>query len=631
MLTPLAITTYLLLSSFVLSRLNKSNILSTAPISVFFAMVWMTIFGILGDLEYGSISLAGFTLFSVSLIFVAPFKKAKLSDLKEIIDLQVILFVLLIFWSYLHSDGIKFYEWDEFTHWGTSVKSMFIFNVLGPESPISINNTNYLPGLSVLSYAAMQIEGVWDESIVFWAYQLILFSILFGIISRFTLKNIGKTFISLILLTLTSLVFYNPFTTVYADPLLALVFGYSLFLATEKKTVKNKFNQSYFIISVLSLYLIKEIGLLLGVISTSILFINQLFVIRDLRLKPTINFIKILILDSAIVMTIFGFKWLWFVYQCISDSGVQNCNNLSAFAVADNVIPNSVEPSSISSSQYLEVLQSRTLTSWNGLELSFFDWIWILVILLSLWIFWQSAERLRKTFIGIGLIFGSAMYAYAIYVAYKTSFGGTAPDFPSFERYIKTYLAGLAFFLAIVSVKQFLTNTFKKDISGSFAVPKLMLSMILIVTFASPQGFLVEFIKSPTQFADPMRNRFVNIDKKIELSQFNQDDRIYIITQHQTGYEFYYLRYAAIPGSAPFVPFSIGSKYGPGDYWTVEDITPEVWNKQLNDFDYVIIFCISDTFKEEFGSIFKDPKLIEEQTIYFVERSDQGNKLVKFI
>ena len=482
----------------------------------------------------------------------------------------------------------------------------------------------------MLSYSVMHLEGVWDESKVFWTYQILLITTLFGAISKFKSKQIWQTLLSLILLILTTLVFYNPLTTVYADPLLSTAFGYSLWLAVDKKTAKNKISLIYFSISIASLYLIKEIGLVLGAISTSVLVVNQLFVYKELRLKPKIIFLRILISGIVTAICIFGLRWLWSFYQCIN-SGLNNTCSSKSVSSLNSVIPTSSEPPSVSTSAYFETLKTRTLTPWNGLDLSFTTWIWIFAFLLILWISSESKDRWRKISLSSAIIFGSVIYLYAIFIAYETVFGGTGSGFPSFERYVKTYLAGIAFFLAIVSIRQFSEDSTENLVKSKLAIPKLMAAMMLVVTFSSPQGFLVEFIKSPTRFADPMREQFENIDKKIELSQFKLDDEIYIITQHKMGYEFYYLQYASIPGNAPLVPFSIGSKYGTGDYWTVEEITIDVWDEQLNNFDYVIIYDISDSFKEEFGSIFLDPNLIEEQTIYFVEHSEQGNKLVKFI
>ena len=110
---------------------------------------------------------------------------------------------------------------------------------------------------------------------------------------------------------------------------------------------------------------------------------------------------------------------------------------------------------------------------------------------------------------------------------------------------------------------------------------------------------------------------------------FTVEDKVWFIAEHTVGFEFYLFQYELLPASIGRSPWSIGSPYGPGDLWTDTNITREVWDKRLNDFDYVFVHSANEVFLKEFGSLFEDPSTLSQPTIYQIEHRPEGNLLVK--
>jgi hypothetical protein len=95
--------------------------------------------------------------------------------------------------------------------------------------------------------------------------------------------------------------------------------------------------------------------------------------------------------------------------------------------------------------------------------------------------------------------------------------------------------------------------------------------------------------------------------------------KVYIITQHKMGFEYYVLRYEMIGMQFGEVPFSIGSQYGEGDIWTEPTMTVDRWSKTLYDYDFVVLYGESESFNKEFSSLFKGGT-IESNTVYKIEK-----------
>ena len=106
------------------------------------------------------------------------------------------------------------------------------------------------------------------------------------------------------------------------------------------------------------------------------------------------------------------------------------------------------------------------------------------------------------------------------------------------------------------------------------------------------------------------------------LSLAGEEEKdVWIVSQESDGFDYWMIRYGIRPcNGALNVGWSLTSSpealYA-GDRWTVQ-ISAESWQEQLKEYDYVLIYRINKTFREEYASLFEAPEGLDSGQIYAV-------------
>jgi hypothetical protein len=136
-------------------------------------------------------------------------------------------------------------------------------------------------------------------------------------------------------------------------------------------------------------------------------------------------------------------------------------------------------------------------------------------------------------------------------------------------------------------------------------------------------------LRAPEDKGVESRAPFDPVLAAIESAKIPEGAKVYIITQHKVGYEYFVLRYEMIYAQFEPVAFSIGSPFAEfGDAWTDTSVDAEKWSKTLLDFDYVVLYNYSESFVNEFSSLFKDG-IVEENSVYRVVKLGNNSLLTK--
>lgn len=641
MITYLVVIAFILTTSYNLSRLSKKNIELLIPFSLFLAIIWTTLAGIIGHMVLGVVLLVAINIL-LALYFLIKKNDLSIKLLQEFLKPSISFLILASLWTFIHSQRMQFFEWDEFTHWGPAVKSMFLFDVLGPSSPVVLNNAWYPPGLSILAYLIVKIGGIWDEADVFWAYQLLYISLLIPILSKFTFRKTGYFLFSSLILILSSLYFYNVFQTIYADALLSLIFGFTLYLASQQDTVRDKWSFSFFLLSLSALILTKDFGIILALASIAVLMVNAATSLGVTKGNSRIRFIKASIYGLISTTSILGTRFIWTTYASAGNlsSGVEG-------AVASS--PTFLRRISQVDEEFLrqlrlqlfEYIKHEPLSLRGGVAISALWWTVIIFFLLVAFVLSASskAERIRSSAISLTAFTGFFGFFVAIFFVYLNFYGLAMTDY---VRYVSSFFSGMVFYLgalAVDAIKKFSANDLLNDKYDLGLQAKkfplyvaLFTSLIIIV---SPTGFALNYYYTPNQHSDAVRNNFAAIKSKVELAEFTVDDRVGIIAQHTMGFEYYVLQYEVMPASVYKTgnyTWSIGSPSGPADVWTNQLMTPENWNSYLANINYLIVNNVSQSFIEEFGFYFDETEsFTKEPMIYRIVNEGSNYRLVKYI
>lgn len=640
-MTYLAFISFVLMTATSISLLLNLSIGISVPLAILSGILWTYFFGINDNLYLGYLTL--FPAFAIMFFIVIFVKRNDLNKkfLTEIASPSVVLFCLITAWTYKNSENMRFAYWDEFSHWGPTVKSMFLFDKFNPLSPALLLNTNYPPALETLSYLIVKIGGIWDESLVIWAHQILLIAIGTALIGKFRWRQPLEIFLSVSIIFLSSVFFFESFNTIYADPLLAVTFGFSAYLAASNKIYENSKFIFGFLITVAVLTLVKDAGIVLATISIVVLFFNLMISGRLEKVGFRKYLVKSLAFSFLSMSTILLIRFSW-----------SSLLNSQSITTAESIIsPGDVtaESSNIFAKPYASTvlknifftLRFGSIASYQGVNISALDWILIFCLVTALLAYSSNRqnEKIRTLVTDLFIIFGFMIYIVFIFIAYLNYFSPSdAEGLTSFARYLSAYLGGVLLYFAarvVDSVREYsdfinfqkVENLDKTSISRSTAV----VSFLLFLMFFAPQGHLIYYISNPNTRSDTFRDPYVPVENLITEASFGLNDNVWVIKQHSQGIEYYMYQYMILPGKVGKLPFSIGSPYGDGDIWTDQSMDATKWRDELIKFqiDYVLMAGASESFIAEFGKLFESPDTLTQIGLYKVNISEGSVSLVK--
>jgi hypothetical protein len=133
----------------------------------------------------------------------------------------------------------------------------------------------------------------------------------------------------------------------------------------------------------------------------------------------------------------------------------------------------------------------------------------------------------------------------------------------------------------------------------------------------SPVQKLGEFLANPHGYSSQVRAQFEPVLEQTKKAGIEPGDKVWIIAQHTTGFEYFVLRYELLNNSVNDPDWSIGSLYNEEDVWTSPKTQAE-WASELKDYDYVLVYGASESFVDEFGGLFEDSQEISASTVFEV-------------
>jgi hypothetical protein len=484
----------------------------------------------------------------------------------------------------------------------------------------------------------MNISSGWNEGDVFWAYQLIILSVFISVLSKSKWKHSLFLVVSLFFMVQASIVFYDTFSTIYADSILGITFAYLFYLAISKQTLVSNWNFANFLIALSAFILIKDISIGLVIIPIIAITFNQL-IFSVSRISDSLEVAKITIFRSCTSLAVvFLTRLIWaaFVHDGEINATVALSNSPNRF---NNIFTESSKSSEIKTSLIYEVIHGQIGES-RIFDFAVLDWIAIFLVLSVLFVV-SSRSKLDfwlRLSTSLTLLAGSFLYLFVLFLSYLTVFDGeNASSLTSFDRYISTYLTGALLFFTFMAAQElndFNVNRLRlnRNLSGAIivSVPILSIFIAALLIRYDEQERLATYRDKPADYSTRVRIPFDDLAQRFNDAKFNKEDRIWVITQHKHGFEYYLLQYELLPASVPANPFSIGTPYNSEDIWTDTSMTKEKWDATLNDFDFVVVFNSTQTFIDEFGSLFEDPESLNAQGIYRVVHGTSGNLLVAY-
>jgi hypothetical protein len=614
------------LLAVLLAWVTKIDIAYLFAPAIFFISGWEFIFGLLGYLNLGIRSLLifiGITVF----IFLIRGPGFRSQVLKSLIAPSTIAFVALSMISLYKSKDWLLSIWDELSHWGVFTKAMYNYDALAPATPVDLWHASYPPGISLFQYFVLEFSESWREGLLFWSMHLIAISVIVTALAKCTYKYPSEIFLKLFLALIASSAFLGVFDTIYQDAILALIFGFSIVVAIKATYLDGRWG---FILALSTgfITLIKPIGFYFALSAILINFVATVFTVKFNSVRKVISAFMPSLLALIAVGTIFA-TWRNYTLGFGLNSGSLESvlNELKNLANQREAINN-----------YIGAFSQINLPS-SSFSLSSRTWTIMCGIFFVIWASLEGYQNLKRNiFIGLTLAITTIGYFCVIFLSYLSFFSpGEAAGLASYDRYIATWYQGVFFAIVLLILTGVnLTNDINLNSIGDLTsthqnkrsqVGILLIALVAISSLSSPNHY-VSMLRAPHYKGIESRAPLDKMLKAIEVANIPEGAKVYIITQHKVGYEYFVLRYEMIYAQFEAVAFSIGSPYGEGDIWTDTTVDSEKWSETLLDFDYVVLYNSTESFINEFSSLFEDG-IVEENSVYKTVKLSNSSLLTK--
>jgi hypothetical protein len=238
------------------------------------------------------------------------------------------------------------------------------------------------------------------------------------------------------------------------------------------------------------------------------------------------------------------------------------------------------------------------------------SWLWTIIcgLFFVIWTILNGKQnRGRNIALGITLLVTTAGYFFLILYSYLNVFSpGEAANLASYERYIGTWYQGVFFALSILILSEFslakqfdtgFTSDEQNDSLGVRRKVSLYLVVFLSLAMISNSINYVSMLRGSNPRGIEFRGKFDLVTSSISEAAIPAQSKVWIIAQHTPGFEYYVLRYEMIQADFANVAWSIGSPNGDSDIWTDTSLDVEKWSKELQGFDYVVVYSTTESFK----------------------------------
>jgi hypothetical protein len=426
--------------------------------------------------------------------------------------------------------------------------------------------------------------------------------------------------------------FTDTYFTITADPIIALTFGYLILVAINTSRQDGRW-VIVFASTAGFLTMVKPIALYFACAAILVNIIATLFTVKFNSLRKLMwSF-----LPATVTLVTVGTIWMsWGRYIArFSDPISTDVNGIPTRlqGFADDTFVSEV------TSKFIERIFGTVLNPETYLSMPASRWTVVCIVFYTLWAYLSGKTNLaRNIAIGVTLLVTTFGYLAVILYSYLTVFGpGEAAALASFPRYVATWYHGVFFAIVLLILPEVDFGAYLKSnqfdskspvlINRRKHIGVLLIAFIALNTISSLGYYVFMLRSSPTQGIE-WREPLFKTTKAIKAAKIPEGSKVYIVTQHRAGFEYYLLRYEMVGAQFGLVPFSIGTKKDEGDIWTDESMDVKKWSKELRNFDYVVLSITTESFTDEFSSLFKDG-LTESDSVYKVVKYPDSVLLVK--
>jgi len=537
---------------------------------------------------------AGLALFAGSAAFILYRRKADFFS--RLLTPGFALFLAALAAAWLRMNGELFLEWDAFSHWGLVIKDMVLSGALpSPESAVAFKD--YPPGATLFQYFMAAPCG-FSEGNAFFAHSFLLLSAAAAFTTGFPWRKLFAASAAFLLACLLLPVFGFPFRTVMVDSLIGLFAGAALagyFLSEDSRRAA-----ALRAVPVLfALPLFKPVGTLLGITAGAAIAADLIY--RAWRGRASgaagrgaLAGLSVLLVAALLLLAPAVSSRTWAHRVESRELALTFKTNIPSSRILGSFMGGATARDKATIAAFARGLFKKTMGKPALPPL-----VWVVLLLAgAAFIFFRSGtpERFQIASLQAAMLAGFSAYSIGLLVLYLHGFSEyEGMKLASFSRYMGLFLLAWGASLAGLAVRWLRGKEGKWEARPLYAAA---MAALVLAGWA--------FI--------PFQNKNLPIRQGVARALapakeiLSPGDKVYLIWQNTTGYEYWMSRYELVPARPSLDPFSIGHKYSDGDAWT-QDLSVQDWAALLARNDYLIIGRADAAFRAKYGSLFaRDPE-----------------------
>ncbi|MBR2696366.1 MAG: hypothetical protein IKE48_02535 [Parasporobacterium sp.] len=593
------------------SGLFKRKFAAMMPLSVFSSILVLYVFGLFGKMKLGVIVFIGiaFVLFLLGLSKSIVRREMK-TYVSNVFSFGLLFFLAALILIYYMTDGRLLSRFDEFTHWGLTVKNYMIFDGFANVAGSTTHGAGYQPGISLFCYLFTSLRDQVNECDMLKAMDVFIVSMLLPIFRRISWKRfVFGIFLIPFVLFLPWLFATNiiPYNTLYIDAAMAVTFA---FLLTHYYT-NIQCKVTYFVLGMGSAAMI-----LIRPGSEAFALMILCMVILDVLLFRRPQFAA-MCKKGGWIMPVFYV--VLSVASYLSWRIFTTANKM--MQVFDYINPEgqgAAASESITSNFFAAM---RQIPSKATIKIPYLMWIVVFAILAFLVILMTKGarERARSIVFSVLVIIGYVLYAGALLYMYTHLFSAyEGTTLASLDRYMTTYIMGATIFFLYMLVERIFERF------GGLGNILILIPVAVILAFTPWSKVVADMFNCRETVEKTIENRaeYYILEEEIKNLDYTKD-RVYFIAQNSNGYEYQVAYYLSTPVSLSYdyeMGWSLGFPYSDEDIWTLE-MTADDWEKALIEggYTHVYLYRVDKQFRHRFGELFEYETTISNDSIFEVD------------
>ena len=570
----------------------KLNIKQEEAIAIaVFGIIILSYFLGLMNVLWISTYVVGILSFVSSLYVIRKLIK-KEENIKELLTLPTLIYILILFVIYVLVNDTQFAYYDEFMFWGTNLKVMLNKSCLWANVQVDGIHLIYPPFTAIAEYLFCRFNGGFHEGVTYFAMITLIFTAVMPLFKKesYCMTSLLKIVFVIALTYFASTLFYYELTNLSVDCILGIIFAVLMYLMYSIKDKKD-----YLVITILliSITLIKTNGILLAGIVIMQLFFKKVMILFQNK-KERKNIKKHISMIGMLLVVIIVTNVSWKLYYTQNGKQIDDRHDKNSVVNIDiaeliktvTFHERAKERNKEITKRFGEALFHVPITEKSYYRTS----IMIVLVVDSLYLLGLVIKKKKQdsisNFLSINL--GFFLYLISHLMVFMFVFQKEQGEMlMGFERYVSTYLLAMTLNLIYFLLENSKAKT-------------LILSCLCIGLLQNGLGRKED---------RPLIKDITISNAKEIMSQVEETDKVYLIDQSlDYGTEFMQTRFLISPIQTNLLyEWNIGKYHTPGVYYKMV-ITEEELVKKLREeqYDYLYIIYIDDSFFAEYQHIFSE-------------------------